>query len=57
MISHAVPHPLPASPIKGEVPSGGLNDIVPLEWSETSRSDGGGRRRWGHEFGIKVDLQ
>ena len=63
MIPHALPHPLPASPIKGEVPSGGGSSIVPFgsilpfEWSETSPSDGGGRRGWGHEFGIKVDLQ
>ncbi len=30
------PHPLPASPIKGEVQFSGWGSIVPHEWSETS---------------------
>lgn len=30
------PHPLPTSPIKGEVQSSGRGEIVPPEWRETS---------------------
>ena len=41
-------HPLPASPIQGEVLFSARGSIVPHEWRETSPSDGGGRRGWGH---------
>jgi hypothetical protein len=53
----ALPHPLPASPIKGEVPSRGLDCIEPQEWSETSplmgEVGGGGRK---HQRLSKVSL-
>ena len=48
MVRFALPHPLPTSPIKGEVPFSGRCRIVSQEWRETSPSDGGGRRGWGH---------
>ncbi|MBU1336501.1 MAG: bifunctional proline dehydrogenase/L-glutamate gamma-semialdehyde dehydrogenase PutA [Alphaproteobacteria bacterium] len=41
-------HPLPAFPMKGEVLSGGRDSIESNEWRETSPSNGGGRRGWGH---------
>ncbi|UJW85636.1 L-glutamate gamma-semialdehyde dehydrogenase [Devosia sp. SL43] len=44
-------HPLPSSPIKGEVPLGGWDSIDGKEWRETSPSDGGGRRGWGPTLG------
>ena len=44
----ALPHPLPASPIKGEVLSCGLNAISPHEWRDTSPLMGEARRGWSH---------
>ncbi|WP_240233002.1 bifunctional proline dehydrogenase/L-glutamate gamma-semialdehyde dehydrogenase PutA [Devosia lacusdianchii] len=43
----AAHHPLPTSPIKGEVPSGGQNAIQSQEWSGTSPLMGEARRGWG----------
>jgi polar amino acid transport system substrate-binding protein len=54
MVSFALPHPLPASPIKGEVPFCGSACIEPQEWRETSPSEGGGRRGWGSMLGALV---
>jgi hypothetical protein len=39
-------HPLPASPIKGEVLSGGCGLIAPQEWRDTSPLMGEVRRGW-----------
>ena len=54
MVLFSFPHALAASPIKREVPTCGLNWIIPHEWRETSPSDGGGRRGWGRAFGAVV---
>jgi hypothetical protein len=47
-------HPLPPSPIEGEVLSGGCGWIVPLEWRETSPLMGEARRGWGHALDLGV---
>ena len=39
-------HPLPSSPIKGEVRSGARDSIKPNEWSDTSPLMGEARRGW-----------
>jgi hypothetical protein len=46
--AQAAPPP-PNLPLQGEVPFRGHGEIVPQEWRETSPSDGGGRRGWGHK--------
>ncbi len=46
MVLRVLPHPLPTSPIEGEVPFSVRHTIRHNEWSETSPSDGGGRRGW-----------
>lgn len=52
MVRFVLPHPLPASPIQGEVPFSVGGAIKPNEWSETSPSDGGGRWGWGRLLGV-----
>jgi len=54
MVWFELPHPLPTSPIKGEVPFRGWDCIEPQEWSETSPSDGGGRRGWGRALAALI---
>ena len=47
MVWFALPHPLPASPIKGEVPFSVGDEMLPQEWRSTSPLMGEVRRRWG----------
>lgn len=54
MISCMLPHPVPASPIKGEVPPCGWRRIVPQEWSGQLPLDGGGLGR-GWSFVLDIE--
>jgi len=48
------PHPLPASPVEGEVLPCSRGPMVPFEWSDTSPSTGEARRGWGRMVGAVV---